>query len=218
MNDLRIQILTETEWDLFDLRNMARYSAQSELSLIGYIKGLAYQPEIIRVFCEETDVDLVYAINSPCISSRPHPTNFSEKLFELKKLCIGEVGPYITLCFNDLVLAIRYPEDTAFFCYRAIESLRNHNAIVMGIEDRSDSQKWIIFRETSGVERSAIDRISVDARHIRHGNEILAKRTDRETILITAWDIVDAYVSVASSRLLSDGIQKSNVTETEPNK
>ena len=126
MNELSIWIESVDEWDIFDLRNVVRYLTQTEMALLSYLTGCAYRVEIVRVTCQEREIDVVYGIDIPCITNRKRDLNFNTALTLLKQLCIGESGVYFGRCMNDLLLAMHLPEDTAFFCYRAIEALKNH--------------------------------------------------------------------------------------------
>nr|HAT8715361.1 hypothetical protein [Legionella jordanis] len=193
MNDIFVQIESKELWDIYDLKNVVVWALQSELSRIGFITGHEYKPEIHRVINDKEQIDFVYGIDVSCIAQRNQQINFENKLHELRNLSTGENGIYIQTCLNDLMYAIRYPENTAFFCYRAIELLRNHYKKIFK-EEVNDSQLWAKFREFCGLSsRDEIDFIKQDADPVRHGSELIFQYKKRDEILLKTWDIVDSY-------------------------
>lgn len=98
---------------------------------------------------------------------------------------------------NDLLLAVQQPEDTAFYCYRAIEALKTHAVQNLTELPNRDSGEWEHFRTAAGCTREDIELIKKDADPLRHSNDLLSKRKDRETILSQAWTIVENYLERA---------------------
>ncbi|HGC5653731.1 hypothetical protein [Legionella pneumophila] len=195
MNDIFSQVETNNLWDIYDLKNVVVWAIQSELSKIGFITGNDYRPEINRIINHKEQIDFVYGVNISCISQRSQQINFDDKLHELRAISIGENGIYIQSCLNDLMYAIRYPENTAFFCYRAIELLRNHYKKSIK-EEMNDSELWTKFREFCGLSsRDEIDFIKKDADPIRHGSELVFQHKKRDEILLKTWNLVDTYFS-----------------------
>ena len=194
MNELSVWVETPDEWDIFDLRNVVRYLTQTDLALVGFLMGCAYTVEIVRVTCEALKIDVVYGVDIPCIANRKRELTFQVALAQLKQLCVGRNGVYVQRCMNDLLLAMQQPEDTAFFCYRAIESLKTHAMESRAEPPRSASIQWDCFRNAAGCTREEIDSIKKDADPLRHSGDLLVKREDREVLLTQTWKIVEGYI------------------------
>ena len=194
MNELSVWVESEDEWDVFDLKNVVRYNTQTELAFISYLTGCAYSVEIVRIICREKRIDLVYGIDVPCIAARTRKLEFEAALAQLKQISVGESGVYVQRSMNDLLLAMQHPEDTAFFCYRAIEALKNHAMSLQPDSPKSGAEQWKQFREMARCDRADIDFIKNEADPVRHSNELIATREDRETLFARTWDIVGGYI------------------------
>jgi hypothetical protein len=195
MNELAVRIETPDEWDIFTLRNVVRSMNQTELALVGYLTGHAYSIEMVRVECDEPRIDIVYGIDIPTLANRPREVDFPTALAQLKKLCIGATGSYVRRCMGDLVLAMQHTEDTAFFCYRAIEALKNHATRSHPGPPGNESDQWKRFRSTADCTRDEIDFIKNEADPLRHSSDLLRESKDLDAILTQTWKIVEGYIT-----------------------
>jgi len=192
---LAITIYTDKEWDIFDLKNVAQHITQSHISIFGYLKGYAYSVEITRIINYERGVDYVFGVDIPCISKPRENIDFSRAWEKIKPNIAGENGIFLIRCFNDLSSAMKYADDTGFYCYRAIEALRHHCAAINSLSGKERDLQWKKFREVSGVQERDIRELSNSAQAIRHGGIDPVTGRDREAIFISTWNIVDAYIA-----------------------
>ena len=197
LNQVAAWIETAHVWDIFDLRNVVRNILQSHLSMIGFIRGYAYELEITRVICAEESVDHVFGIDIPCISDRGTGSDLQAELDRLRPLTAGLLGIFVNRCFSDLVSAMKHADDTAFYCYRAIESLRHHMAGRYGLQDADRASQWAKFRELSQSSEIVLRELKAAADPLRHGNNADVSPLDRAATLTTTWKIVDAYLNAA---------------------
>jgi len=197
LNQVVVWIDSDNEWDIFDLRNVVSYILQSNLAIIGYLKGYAYEVEITRVLNLAKGIDYVFGIEMPCIEKRNEKINISEKLGEVQAKINGELGVYLSRCFTDLVSAMKNPEDTGFYCYRAIESLCHHCSYIHNIpvDDKHRSAQWEKFREISGSDETALRTLKEAADPIRHGKPVHISSAGREKLFIITWSVVDHYLT-----------------------
>lgn len=185
-------------WKLHDLRNMVRDVLQTHLSMVGYIEGHAYELEITRVVNQTTGDDYVFGIDIPCLTSLKEGRDTTSEVQKLWSCCTGDNGIFIHRCLNDLMLAMKNAEDTGFYCYRAIEALRNHAAAEAEILEGKDSEKWENFRSKAGVERDTIMAVKAAADPARHGTPISLSEEEREKILRSTWLVVRQYIDAIS--------------------
>lgn len=194
LNQVAVWVDSEHSWDVHDLRNVVKNIVQSHLAMIGYLKGYAYDIEITRVLSKERGVDWVFGIDVPCIANRSHSDDWNEALLRLSDKTTGEHGVYLLRCFNDLVSAMKSADDTGFYCYRAVESLRHHCASVNGLREANKAQQWKRFREVAEASERDIRFIKAAADPLRHGEPTGSSANDRVELFNQTWTIVDAYL------------------------
>lgn len=89
---------------------------------------------------------------------------------------------------------MKHADDTGFYCYRAIESLRHHCAAVNSLTDESKTKQWERFREVAGCDEQILREIKAAADPLRHGQIVGSTSADRERLFTITWDIVDSYL------------------------
>ena len=195
LNQLAATVETDIEWDVFDLRNMIASIIHHDLAILSFSTGYAYVFELTRVINRSLGVDQVFGIEIPAIENR-QKAKAGVRFSEIKPKTHGINGVYLNRCFSDLASAMRYHDDTPFYCYRAIESLRNHCAAQNGVLDSGDGAQWQKFREVSGRRREEIERYKKEyvdqQRHGKPGNPMSDQ--ERAEMFLLTWDIVDAYL------------------------
>lgn len=196
-NQIGAWITTDREWDVTDLRNVVHSIIQSRVAIVGFLKGYAYTVEIVRALNPDPDADCVFGIDIPVIAERRHFNDAGRLAIAVEILATkasGDDGLLIHRCFNDLVAAMKDADDTAFHCYRAIESLRKHCAIRHNMSNADEKEQWIKFREVSGQSEATLKAIKAAADPIRHGGLAGLDDEARAKMFAMTWDVVDAYL------------------------
>ena len=93
---------------------------------------------------------------------------------------------------------MKHADDTGFYCYRAIESLRHHCAAVHGLSGADKSTQWKKFREVSLCTEEALRAIKMFADPLRHGEPSGVNAEDRTNLFTSTWDIVDGYLKLGN--------------------
>lgn len=194
-NQAVVQISSACKCDIFDLRNIVKTFVLNLLAIISYIKGFAYEFEVVRVYAPELSIDYVFGVEMPCLEQRGATIDLNNVLPDIFKKTSGPLGMFVNRCLHDLALSMKYADDTAFYCYCAIESLRQHCTIKDGLQSAKDAEKWNQFRQISGCSRESIDVIKSYADPLRHGTPCGTTSDERATIFKTTWDIVDDYLN-----------------------
>lgn len=189
---INIQVKTDKEWNIFDLRNVIKTILHTELAVLGYLKGLIYDFEIIKVLCADLNIDYRFSINIPCIQERNKEIDFEKDSNNLIEKTVGQNGIFVSRAITDLLFSMKYADDTAFYCYRALESLCKHCMSVYNIT--SEKSGWKKFREISNVEENSILFVKTAADPLRHGRIITTSDLERTDLLKKTWDIVDSYL------------------------
>ncbi len=194
LNQMAVWIKSEHEWNIFDLRNVVKNIVQGQLDIIGYVRGYAYDCDINRVLCEDMNIDHVFGIDIPGLSERNKSMDFQAEVNNIALQSAGDYGFYLQRSFSDLNSAIRHADDTGFFCYRAIESLRHHCAAVHGLSKSDKSKQWEKFRDVSLCNESLLFEIKQSADALRHGGIAITTSDQRAALLFKTWGVVDGYL------------------------
>ncbi|WP_231636502.1 hypothetical protein [Burkholderia sp. MSHR3999] len=195
LNQVAAHVDSEHDWDIFDLRNVVKNIIQNHLAMVGYLAGIAYDFEITRVLNQSRGIDYVFGIDVPCLTERNKGIDVQDSLMQLRDKTIGENGVFLSRCFADLVSSMKHADDTGFYCYRAIESLRHHCATLHGLTDAGKARQWDKFREVSGSTEDTLRSIKLAADPLRHGEASGGTSQDRAKLLTDTWDVVDGYLN-----------------------
>lgn len=194
LNQVAVWVESEHDWDIFDLRNVVKNILQSHLAMVGYLKGYAYDFEATRVLNQSRGIDYVFGIDIPCLAERGKSVELQEALPKLRGKTIGPNGVFLNRCFSDLASSMKHADDTGFYCYRALESLRHHCAAAHGLSKAEKSQQWKRFREVAGCDEQTLRSIKAAADPLRHGEAHGVDSDGRAELFASTWDVVDKYL------------------------
>jgi hypothetical protein len=204
LNQAAIWIESGHNWNIFDLRNVVKNIVHTQLAMVSFLKGFAYDFEITRVLNRDRAIDYVFGIDIPVLAERGREVDLDEALKALRAHTAGPLGVFVHRCLADL--AMKNADNTGFYCYRGIESLRHHCAARHGISNSGKSTQWHKFREVSGASEETLLAIKNAADPLRHGEATGVTSADRADLFTKTWDIVDGYlrgapdISVVESR------------------
>jgi hypothetical protein len=194
-NQVAVWVDTEIVWEVHDLRNVVKAMVSHQLEVVGFIKGLAYDVEIRRVLNPEHGVDYVFGVEIPCIAERNKDIDLASRLNEIRNKTDGNLGVFLHRCFADLVSAMKNADDTGFYCYRAIESLRQHCIVKFGLNPAKKPVQWAKVRELSGCSEEIIREIKAAADASRHGEVPKVTSDQRQRLFLITWNVVDGYLA-----------------------
>jgi hypothetical protein len=194
LNQAAVAVESEHNWDIFDLRNVVKNIVQNHLAMVGYLMGYAYDFEVTRVLNQSHEIDYVFGIDIPCLAERNKDIDLPVALASLGEKTLGPNGMLLNRCFSDLTASMKHADDTAFYCYRAIESLRHHCAAKHNLSDASKTTQWEKFREVSGCTEEVLRQIKVAADPLRHGEVAGGGSEDRAQLFTATWGVVDGYL------------------------
>jgi hypothetical protein len=195
LNQVAVWVDSEHAWDIHDLRNVVKNIVQTHLAMVGYLKGYAYDFEVTRVLNQSRGIDYVFGIDIPCLAERGRSVDLQDALAKLGAKTVGANGLFLHRCFSDLVSAMKHADDTGFYCYRALESLRHHCAALHGQSNADKSRQWEKFREIAGCTEDTLRAIKGAADPLRHGQPAGTTSDDRAKLFTTTWEVVDAYLN-----------------------
>ncbi|MDZ3826349.1 hypothetical protein [Pseudomonas monsensis] len=200
-NQVAIWLESENEINADNMKHVVDYLIINQVAAVSYLAGCVYDFQVTRVINRARNIDYVVGVDTSVIFDRRNLESFDHDLGVIRRLQAGIHGTFIHRCLADLVSAMRYREDTSFYCYRAIEALRNHCAEVNGIgnEMKDRGMRWEKFREVTGVSEERIGWVAEFAKNARHGGVAMLSADEYGRLLNETWDIVSVYFKSASS-------------------
>lgn len=196
-SQVSVLVHTDADWSVYDLKNAILNIVRAELTAVGYLKGIGWDVEIMRVINVAKGIDEVFGVDIPCLSGPRASVDAAKELTRLRPLMRDEQGIFIRRCFDDLTSAMRSADDTALFCFRGIEALRLHCATLHGIISKDKKAQWKKFEEVCGFEQGDIDYDSLReaSTRVRHGEPPIHDEMQRVEMFNVTWTIVDRYIS-----------------------
>jgi hypothetical protein len=189
-NKISVKLQSNIGMDVYDLRNSILVDINAKISVLSYIHGLPFRVDIVKITCEELEIDHIYSNQITCVEQFVSGSAVDQgRIFAL---CTGESGLLIGRCMVDMGLAMTHVVDTAFYCYRAIESLMRHCALSVAVVNKE--RMWEVFREKAGCTRDEIMEIKKMADPLRHGGISDLTAENRKNTLLLAWRLVAQYL------------------------
>lgn len=190
INASQVSIVIETtdkNADLPTLKNYVEYLVRTVVDAYGYLSGRGYDVEITSVV-DPDGKHTVFGVGIPELeeAQNERPLHFPELLKVMGR------SQHLHRALGDLREAIRSPWDTGFFCYRAVECIRQS---FVEKEDGNDKDpSWEGLRNALRIDRSWLEkytRESADAQ--RHGSTRYMSEEDRVLAMKHAWKVIDRF-------------------------
>ncbi len=195
----QLTAIFESDTEVTDFATLKNYIADVVRTIVdvyGYLSGCGYDVEIVKLILPGSAQPMIFGVDIPVL--RPSNPDISGPFNQMINLFQDTRGLYVQRCLADLREAIRSPKDTAFFCYRAIEALRQYFVIEEKITgDKADS--WERLRSALGVERDIIDYIKGFSDPLRHGADKSISDAERADIFKKTQFIINRFVDFASN-------------------
>lgn len=184
-SQVSIVLEIETDIDLHTIKNTVEYLIRVVVDSFGYLVGRGYDIEITSAVSPQNK-HTVFGVGIPELEARQNerPVQFNE-FFPLALQSI-----HLQRCLNDLREAIRSPFDTGFYCYRALESIRQS---FVESNDSGEKSSWDRLNSSLRIEKSYSDELRKFALPQRHGNPIPMTGEERVRAMKYIWLVVDRY-------------------------
>ncbi|HIF9106476.1 hypothetical protein WAX88_20980 (plasmid) [Photobacterium damselae subsp. damselae] len=177
-----------------NLRLLVDDKIRNIVDSLGFTIGCGYDVEIIQIYSlgDTSFSHFISGVEEVSLKDlcKKEQISFSNII----SLFNSDFGIYLNRSLSDLRLAIRSPQDTAFYCYRAIECLSHyfrHNG------ELTKSQAWSMLRNSLKIRKEDIIAIKDSADPIRHGNPLEENNSDRQEIMMNTWDITIKFIKFA---------------------
>lgn len=179
--------------DIFTLSNIVKKAVLDHLAVYGFVFGDSRDVEIVRVVSPERNIDHVFGTGVQKLFERHSPEGKEKALSAIFPFLNGDDGMYASRALRFLSAAIRTPEETPFFCWQALDSLRMHFAAKNSLETLGESAQWDAFCEYTEVAPETLSAAASEAR-FRPGP---FSEDDRLETFERTWNIVERYFGVS---------------------
>ncbi len=173
--------------DMSALHNDMTEISRSLYDAFGYLEGYALPVDILQIEHRETGQAFIFPGFVPELQASKNERPIMVDL--LTTLAVGT--PILRHTLSDLREAILSPKDTAFFCFRAIEDIRQ---MFVGTSDQSERESWKQMSQSLRINRSFVEEIRAKAIPNRHGQFLPLERADRIKLLTKSWKVVDRFI------------------------
>ena len=188
-------VCENTVENIYSLKNMIEDIVRIALDALGYTKGCGYDLEITVMTDSLCNPPIVFGVSIPAIERSADNAGVSFK--DIMEIFKDVRGAYLRRSLADLREAIRVPKDTGFFCFRAIESLRQFFVREKGKKKKSSS--WQMLRTELGVERADIEVVQELADSVRHGGDSGISDSERAKTFEITWGIINKFIKYAKA-------------------
>lgn len=181
--------------NLETLKNFIEETARMVVDIFCYVKSFNYDVEIIKLECEDLKVCHIFDVQG---EKKLYKTD-EQAIVELNKLLSlfsGKRFLFLEKCFADFRRAIKYPAETGFFCFRAIETIRQFYFEDPNIADETQRRKegWEKLRKELGFDKVFFEEITHYALPNRHGSYPTITGPDRGRIMGKTREIIDKFI------------------------
>lgn len=168
---------------------------QTYINVESYVSGKEYNLELIEI--KDCDTNKITNFKHPATILEE---SRSERPFSTKKVLeILHKTKHAHRMLSSLNAAIGNPRETAFYCYIALESIRQH--FLLGSDEDNKKLSWIRMREALIIDEHYLDKIKKFAEYIRHGDVKSYKPADRNEFLQKTWAIVDRFLILLDANI-----------------
>lgn len=195
--------------DLETFRNEIVSIVQGCLDSLGFLLAVPLQAEIRTISVQRSDSEVVQL--GWCREEWPTllgedlswpPRVEGDHLQPLIAVAVAE--PLARLALADLRAALQYPDDSLFYAYRAIESVRQWFQEDGQISNRARDQAWEAMRDVLQLSRDPvddpIDQLAKWSVSRRHGELAPPTEDQRKEALLTARRAVRSFIDYLNAR------------------
>ena len=194
--------------NLETLRHSVEHVVRGIVDAFGYIEGRSYDVEITSVIDMSGKHSLVFGLEVGALQAtkRERPV----LLPDLLRLLISPSSfgvedasfklMQLRLAMGDLREAIRQVGQSAFFCFRAIECLRQCY-VEPGAEDSDVTRRtsWETMGKELCIEKTWIEPVRMASIPERHGSQRTTTAEQRIELMLRTWKVIDRFIMSAKS-------------------
>ncbi|MFZ5478320.1 MAG: hypothetical protein ACOZNI_16250 [Myxococcota bacterium] len=196
ISNAQLAVIVEDEGtglDVWTLKNSVESVARRFVDTLGFFNFASYDVEIRSAILPDGTL-VVFGVGHDDLTAFGRPLLSASGLTELDVLQVLTFDTPAHLALADLREGNRSPDDTGFFCFRAVESIRQAFVNCDLKQDKRDGASWTTLRRALRLERTFFERLQTFALPRRHGALVNLTGEDRTGLLKNAWTVVFRYI------------------------
>lgn len=175
-------------------KNIIEHNIRILVDSLGFSLACGYDVQIESVLNTKTHHVEIFGVHEPIFDfaqNNFHPSNIEPHpdtagtFFDISKL--AGVHLELAIALADFRESIRTPHFTSFYCYRAIEALKN-------ALEGNDKQQWNKLHEIVSSSKEIIQPIKDKADQLRHGKFAEQSWDTRKHAMLVTWDIINKFI------------------------
>jgi hypothetical protein len=175
--------------------NLVAQAEQIMLNAEAFTSGRVFDVDLVGLLRERMDgpdgsMSFHYRDNVHDVIANRNAAFTTRQVWDF---CISDEGLALRMCLNDLHMALKEQNDAPFYCYRAVEMIKNHVGSKYGGNER---QQWEVTRDILDVETEKLDIIKNLADPLRHGRRVTFKGAEWRQIILISWEVTEAYMKL----------------------
>ncbi len=180
--------------DFATFRNKVMSFVHGVLDALGFCLGCALVPELQWVSWPP-DGKTTFTPGWPAAAGRDDNQPRRASAAQLAPIIELAVQERLVRCaLSDLSLAIDRPDDTSFYAYRAVESIRQFFVGPSSSKKGEQTKSWQRLRKKLDVSVDDLARLSDEAKPRRHGDILPISEEERLANLRLARTVVEKFI------------------------
>lgn len=179
-------LITSQTFYLATIKNSVEFYVRLIVDSYGYNTGQAFDIDLEITSGPEGSYTFYPRINSIYKNQKDRP------LPPEAVLTLASKNSSLLRALGNLREAIKHPIDVGLFCYRALESIRQHFVS----ENVSKAQSWTLLHTALNISAEFINNepsLTAHSEQARHGETHNINDEDMEKMISKTWKIVDRF-------------------------
>jgi hypothetical protein len=193
--DSKNEYFSSDTGSLETLKNILEESVRTIVDIYGYVRSYAYEVEIINIKNLDSSLDYTFGVRGEWNINKDNDAT-NQEFLKILHLFSAPNNGYISNVLADFRRAIKYPPMTASFCFRAIETIRQHvfeNTLIIDDNERR-KDGWEKLNTHLGFKKENFEEIQRFSLPNRHGAYPKITYQEREQIMNFTRNIIDKVI------------------------
>jgi hypothetical protein len=183
---------TDTDPNIETLKNYIDRIARQFVDAYCFAYSYNYDIDIESVKCKENNFEYTFPVRGEW------NIKGEEKVFiNVLNVMMTTNDSVLGLVLSDFRRAIKYPDMTAMFCFRSLETLRREHFDDQSISDNNkrDKDGWILMGRELNLSRNDVyEKMRNFAKNNRHGEFPKITYKDREEIMNYCREVINKFI------------------------
>ena len=186
--------------NLETLKNFIEKNIRMVVDSYCFVNSYSYDVEVSTIKCEQLNIDYTFGVVGEYNITKT-PEQIANEFNSLLLTFSEPKAGFLKEVLADFRRAIKYPDTTASFCFRAIETIRTYlfEDITIADDSRRKRDGWQELRDTLKLTEASFSEIKKFALPNRHGEYPSITGDERQRIFNFTRSIIEKSVDILRS-------------------